>query len=168
MKKILINLHTKLFHIKMFWQTYLHKYSDHLWWDSKLSSGSSVFHWSSLMFLHLDWSPPVVNSIDWTWFEKAHTCLCKVPQLTVHVRAKTKPWCQRNCPWSSETELCRGTDPGKGTKKCLQHWRSPRTQWPPSFLNIRRLEPPRLFLELATRPNWAIGGEGQGRWPRTQ
>ena len=26
--------------------------------------------------------PPVVNSIDWTWFGKAHTCLYKVPQLT--------------------------------------------------------------------------------------
>ena len=25
------------------------------------------------MFLQLDWSPPVVNSIDWTWFGKAHT-----------------------------------------------------------------------------------------------
>ena len=33
------------------------------------------------MFLQLDWSTPVVNSIDWTY---------KVPQLTVHVRAKTK------------------------------------------------------------------------------
>ena len=25
------------------------------------------------MFLQLDWSPPVVNSIDWTWFGKVHT-----------------------------------------------------------------------------------------------
>ena len=50
------------------------------------------------MFLELDWSPPVVNSIDWTWFGKAHTCLYNVPQLTVHDRAKTKPWGQRN--WS--------------------------------------------------------------------
>ena len=24
------------------------------------------------MFLKLDWSPPVVSSIDWTWFGKAH------------------------------------------------------------------------------------------------
>ena len=43
------------------------------------------------MFLQLDWSPPVVNSIDWTRYGKAHTCLYKVPQLTVHVRAKPKP-----------------------------------------------------------------------------
>ena len=108
-----------------------------LLWDSKLSSGASCFHWSSLMFLQLDWSPPVVHSIDWTWFGKAHTCLYKVPQLTVHVRAKAKPWGRRNCPWSSETGLFWGTDMGKGTKKCLQHWSSPRTQLPPSFLNGR-------------------------------
>jgi hypothetical protein len=43
------------------------------------------------MFLQLDWSPPVINTIDWTLFVKADTCLYKVPQLTVHVRAKTKP-----------------------------------------------------------------------------
>ena len=43
------------------------------------------------MFLHVDWNPPVVNSIDWTLFGKSHTCLYKVPQLTVHVRAKIKP-----------------------------------------------------------------------------
>ena len=42
------------------------------------------------MFLQLNWSPPLVNSVDWTWFGKAHTCLYKVPQLTVHVRALTK------------------------------------------------------------------------------
>ena len=40
------------------------------------------------LFLHLDWSPPVVNSIDWTWFGKAHTCLYKVPQLTTCQRKK--------------------------------------------------------------------------------
>ena len=34
------------------------------------------------MFLQIDWSPPVVNSIHWIWFGKAHTCLFKVPQLT--------------------------------------------------------------------------------------
>ena len=42
---------------------------------------------------------------------------------------------------------------------------SPRTQKPPSFLNGRR-----LFQELVSRPNWAIGGKGNrsGRWSRTQ
>ena len=93
-------------------------------------------------FLQLVWSPPVVNSSDWTWFGKAHTCRYKVSQLTVHVRAKTKPWGRRNCPLRSETGLCWGTDLGKGTNTFLQHWRSPRTQWPPSFLKGRSLEPP--------------------------
>jgi hypothetical protein len=38
------------------------------------------------------WSTPVVNSIDLTLFGKAHTPVyIKVPQLTVHVSAKTKP-----------------------------------------------------------------------------
>jgi hypothetical protein len=43
-------------------------------------------------------------------------------------------------------------------------------QWCPSFLNGRSLEPPRLFQELAARPNWAMRGEGpwSGRWPRTR
>ena len=38
-----------------------------------------------------------------------------------------------------------------------------------SFLTRRSLESPRLFLDLAVWPNWAIGGEGpwSGRWPRT-
>ena len=74
---------------------------------------------------------------------------------------------QRNCPKSSETGLGRGTDLGKGTNTFMQHWRSPTTQWPPSSLKGRRLEPPRLFLVLAARANWAIAGEGPwtGRWP---
>ena len=43
------------------------------------------------MFLQLHCCPPVVNSIDWTWFRKTPTCRYKVPQLTVHVRPNTKP-----------------------------------------------------------------------------
>jgi hypothetical protein len=40
------------------------------------------------MFQQLHWSPPVVNSTDWSKFGKAHTSLYKVSQLTVHVSAK--------------------------------------------------------------------------------
>jgi hypothetical protein len=65
------------------------------------------------MFLQLDWSPPVVNSTDCTWCGKARTCLYKVRQLTVHVRAKTKPWGRKNCLYRSETGLCWGTDLGE-------------------------------------------------------
>uniref|UniRef100_A0AAZ3S2L1 Poly [ADP-ribose] polymerase n=1 Tax=Oncorhynchus tshawytscha TaxID=74940 RepID=A0AAZ3S2L1_ONCTS len=44
------------------------------------------------MFLQLDWNPSVVNSINCTRFGKAHICLYKVPQLTVHIRANTKEY----------------------------------------------------------------------------
>ena len=56
---------------------------------------------------------------------------------------------------------------GKGTKTFLQHWRYPRTQWPPLFLNGRSLEPPRLFLELASTAKLSNRSRS-GRWPRTQ
>ena len=42
------------------------------------------------MFLQLDWSPPVVNSIDWTLFGKAHTCLYKVPQIDSACQSKNQ------------------------------------------------------------------------------
>ena len=107
------------------------------------------------------------NWLDMIW--TAHTCLYKVPQLTEHVRANTKPWHQRNCPYSSETGLCWGTDQGKGTKNYMQHWRSPRTQWPPSFLIGKSLEPPRLFLELVGPARAIVGvGPWSERWPRTR
>ena len=122
------------------------------------------------MFLQLNWSPPVINSIDWTWLGIANTCLYKVPQLTVHVRANSKPWGQRNYLQTSETGLCQGIDLEKGTEKSLQLYRSQRAQWPPSFVNGRSLEPPRIFLDLAARPNWAIGEDGPwpGRWAGTR
>ena len=41
-------------------------------------------------FLQLDSSRPMVNSIDWTWFGKAHTCLYKVPQSTGACQSKNK------------------------------------------------------------------------------
>jgi hypothetical protein len=83
-----------------------------LWKQHKKSSIRKVFrplpsshillHYSLILFLihlhtipQLDWSLPVINSIDWTWFGKANSCL--VP-LLVHVREKTKQWGRRNCP----------------------------------------------------------------------
>ena len=40
------------------------------------------------MFLQLYWSPPVFNSLDWTWFGKAHICLYKEPQLTLQSKTQ--------------------------------------------------------------------------------
>ena len=99
-----------------------------------------------------------------TWLGIANTCLYKVPQLTVHVRANSKPWGQRSYLQTSETGLCQGIDLEKGREKSLQLYRSQRAQWPPSFVNGRSLEPPRIFLDLAARPNWAIGEDGPWRW----
>jgi hypothetical protein len=59
--------------------------------------------------------------------------------------------------------LCRSTDLGKGTKTFLQHWRSPRTQWPPSILNGKSLEPLRLSLELAPGQTKKSGEKGLGQ-----
>ena len=64
----------------------IYMYSDPLLWDSKLSSGASCFH--------LDFSSTWLESTCGT-FGKAHTCPYVIPQLTVHVRANTKPWGQR-------------------------------------------------------------------------
>ena len=58
------------------------------------------------MFLQLDWSPPVVNSIDWTWFGKAHTCLYTVPQLTVHVRTKNQAMRSKAFPSRAPRQIC--------------------------------------------------------------
>src|SRR4029434_7539924 len=94
-----------------------------------------------------------------------HTCLYKVPRLTVHVRANSKPWAQRNYLQTSKIGLCQGIDLEKGTEKALHLYRSQRAQWPPSFLNGRSLQPPRIFLDLAAQPNYAIDDDGP--WPRT-
>ena len=112
------------------------------------------------MFLQLNWSPPVVNSVDWTWFGKAHTCLYKVPQLTVHVRAQTKHEIKGIVCRPPRQDCLEEQIWGKGTEKFLLLWRSQWAQWPPSSVNGRSSEPPGLFLELAGRLNWAIGGEG--------
>jgi hypothetical protein len=53
----------------------------------------------------------------------------------------------------AQRQDCVSTDLGKGTKTFLLHLRAPRRQWPPSFLNGRNLELPRLFIELAAWEN---------------
>ena len=123
------------------------------------------------MLLQLDWSLSVEKYIGWTSFGKAHTGLFKVPQLTEHVRAKTMPDVEGIVCRAPRQDCVEAQIWGRVPKKeSMQHWRCPTTQWPPSFLNGWSLEPPRLFLELAARPNWAIGGEGpwSGRWPKTR
>ncbi len=103
------------------------------------------------MFLQLDWSPPVVHGVDWTWFGKVHTCLYKVPQLTEHVRAQVNPWSPRNCLqrqdcieaqiWGRvQTHFCSI----EGSQKHVIS----------VTLNGRSLKRPGLFLELAKLSTW--------------
>ena len=76
------------------------------------------------------------------------------------MRAKTKPWGQRNCLQSSETGLCRGTDLKMATNKfcCIKG-----SQEPPKFLNGRSLDQPGLFLELAACQTERSGEKGLGK-----
>ena len=99
------------------WKTRIsnwYKYSDPL--TLKFSSGASHYSWSTLKCFYT-LSPAVVNSIDWKWFWKSQTCLYNISQLTIPIRAKTKPWGRRNCLQSSETGWCWGTDLRKAKKK---------------------------------------------------
>ena len=90
------------------------------------------------LFLQLYWSPPVVNSIDWTWI--------------VYIRSHSWQRKSEHKP-SHEVEGIVRRAPRQDCVK-TQIWGTP------TFLNRRSLEPPRLFLELAAQPNWAILGEG--------
>ena len=116
------------------------------------------------MFLQLDLSPPVVNSIDCTWFGTAHTCAFSGPTVDSACHSKNQVKRSKELSIELRDRVVSSNRSGEG------YQRSPRTEWPPFFLNGRSLEPPILFLELATQPNWAIGGEGpwSGRWPRTR
>ena len=121
----------------------------------KLSSGSSGFYWSSLRCFynligkHLWWIQLIGHALErhTPVYLSSHSWQCMSDQKPTH---------------EVETGLCRGTDLAKGNTIFLQHWRSPRTQWPPSFLNRRSLEPPRLTnhkdnltqLERICRGEW--------------
>ena len=59
---------------------YLHNYSSPLLWDSKLSSGASCFHWSSLR-----WFYNLIRIHGWkTSFNDSNLSVCKLPTSTVH------------------------------------------------------------------------------------
>jgi hypothetical protein len=98
------------------------------------------------------WNPPVVNSIDWTWFGThlsiygSYSWQCMSEQKPSHevkgiVRRAPRQDCVEAQIWVRVPKHFCSTE-------------GPRTQWPPSLLNGIRLELPRLFGELAARPNW--------------
>ena len=104
------------------------------------------------MFLKLDWSRPVVNSIDWTWFGKAHTCLCKIPQLTVHARAKTKPWALRQLCLYGRGPFLRERYMTARFEFAKRHLKTPRP-WETRFSGLMK---PKLN-SLTWMPNVPIG-----------
>ena len=132
----LINLHKILhndkakthfckFKINKKQKPYLRKCSEPLQWDSKLSSGASFFHWSSLRCFYnligahdLERHTPV--------YIRSHSWQCMSEQ---------KPSHEVQAIVGRAPRLCRGTDLEKDTKTFQQHWISPKTEWPPSFLN---------------------------------
>ena len=97
------------------------------------------------------------NWLDITWKRHSYTCLYKVPQLTVHVREKTKPWGRRNCPYSSETGLCRGTDLGKGTNIFLPALKVPKNTMSSIILKWKKFGTTKTLLRdgcPAQLSNW--------------
>jgi hypothetical protein len=97
-------------------------------------------------------SPPVVNWIDCTWFGTANTCAFSGPKVdsACHSKNQVKRSGRRNCPYSALTALMV---PKNTVASIILKWKKFG-----------------FFLELATRPNWTIGGEWpwSGRWPRTR
>ena len=110
--------------------------------------------------------PLIIFDVSTTWLES--TCgkfnwldmIWKGARLSIKgfCQSKTKPWGRKELSVECRDRIVPRHRFGEGYQKCLQHWRSPRTQWHPSFLYGRSLEPSRLFLELVIWPIWAIGG----------
>lgn len=71
------------------------------------------------MFLQLHWTPSVVNSVDWTWFGKAHTPVYIRSHVDGACQSTSQAWSQRNRLQISQTGLSGGADRGKGTETFL-------------------------------------------------
>ena len=84
--------------------------------------------------------------------------------MTVHVRANSKPWGQRNYLQTSETGLCQGIDLEKGTEKfaalhvpkstvatIIRKWKK--------FGTTKKLPRPGRPAKLSNRGRWALARE---------
>ncbi len=111
-------------------------------------------------------TPSFESSCVWLYWldliRKATHRLYKTLQLTVHVRAKWESWGQGTAWRSSETELWQGTDLTRLQKNSLLPLKVPKSTVASIILKWKTFGRPEPFLELAVRPNWAIGGEGLG------
>lgn len=79
------------YQVQQLFYTFIWKFDSDFWLSRK---AQMELRWVLLpltiqeMLLQLQSGPPVVNSVDWTWSRRAHTCLNKDPQI--HIRAQTK------------------------------------------------------------------------------
>ena len=72
------------------------------------------------MFLQLDWSPPLVNSIDWTWFGKTptwlfeSTCLYKGPTVDSACQSKNHAMRPKELPVELRDRIVSRHSSGEG------------------------------------------------------
>ena len=116
----------------------LHKYSDPLLWDVKLSSGASCFHWSSLrcfynlIGFHLRSFQLIGHDL-----KKAHTGLYKGPTADSACLSKNQAIRLKELSEELRDQIVPRHRSGEGfPKQLLHHWRSSRTKWPQSFLKM--------------------------------
>ena len=128
----------------------LHKYSVPLLLDWKLSSGVSCFHWSSLrcfytlIGVHL-WQIQFIGN-----YLERHT--------PVYILSHSWQCLSERKP-SLEVEGSVRRAPRQDCVEAQTWGRVPKHFWSIEWTQ----EPTRLFLELATCPNWAIGEKGLGQ-----
>ncbi len=135
------------------------KFSDPLLWHSYIYSGAVHFLLIILeMVLHLHLSPAVFDYTDWTWLGKPHTCLYKTLQLTVHVRANENHEV-KGTAWRAQRQNCGKAQIWPRLQKNSAALKVPKSTVASIILKWKTLGRPEPFLELAVRPNWAIGGE---------
>ena len=107
-------------------------------------------------FLQIDWSPPVVQYIDWTWFGKANTCVYKVPNLKVHVRAKTKPWGSKELSVELRDKIVSRHRSGDGYQQMSSALKVHKNTMASIILKWKKFGTTNLFLELSNRGRRAL------------
>ena len=144
------------------------KIKDALLWDSKLSSGASCFHWSSLKcFYNLIGVHLVGNSNDWTWFGKAHTCLYKGPTGDGACQSKNQAIRSKELSVELRDRIVSSHRSREGYRKMSAALKVPKNTVASIIFKWMMFGTPKT--QPRAWPNWAIGGERpwSGRWPRT-
>ena len=88
------------------------------------------------MFLQLD----LVNSIDWKLFGKAHTCLYKVPQLTVQCLRKNKATRSKELSIEPRDRIVSRHRSGEGYQKMSAELKVPKNTAASIILKCKKFE----------------------------